>query len=361
MNDAGIALRELDALTRAGRWEWDVATNQLQWSPELSDIYGLELSDAPGSYEGFLDLVYPDDRGETSAVVERALNDRSDQEYTHRILRSDGEVRMLRSLIHVDTDVDGEVLRLSGVCQDVTPEIEADERLRRAQALATSGLVAAGLAHDLNNLLSVVSFCSTTLRRLVRSAGIETNMVDTLAEVTRRAATISRQIQCLGAATSAEPSRVELGRVVREACAVIRDIIPEDLELELETEVTAHVMVDVGDLERVIWNLIVNARDAQPDGGYIGVGVEQVRVIDRERGGSYCRLTVSDHGPGMDEITRRRLFEPMFSTKETGRSGRGLGLAVVHDIVAGAGGFVSVACGGERGTRFQVYLPIVVD
>ncbi|MCA9645889.1 MAG: PAS domain-containing protein [Myxococcales bacterium] len=344
----------MERFAQAGTWDWDVANNRLHWSPELSRIYGIGRGEAPSDYEAFLARVHPDDRELTRTTVERALLDRRDIEYQHRILREDGEVRVLRSYVHVDCNADSDVVRLSGACQDVTENVELTERVKRLQALASAGTIAAGLAHDLNNVVGALTLLCSALT----PEGGEDNarLVEDIKQTAMRTSLFTSRIHQLARTSVGMNPRVDVRKELERITGVLQDVFADRLAVSLQVrDPLAHVRVDALDLERVIWNLALNARDAQPNGGVIEIVAERVTVVGHGPSGEYVRITVRDEGAGMDEHTAARLFEPFFTTK--GASGTGLGLAVVHDIVDDAGGFVTVDSRRGVGTRLRVHLP----
>jgi len=346
----------LEEFAEAGHWEWSVGADSLRWSPELARIYGLSPAEAPAGYEEFLARVFPADRALTEEAVQRAVDERRDVEYQHRIVRTDGEVRVLRSFVHVDTNGGHEVVRLSGVCQDVTDRVTMAERVRRLQGLASAGSVA-GLSHDLNNMVGGILLLCGALD--VSSAERSRELLTQIQAMAQQTAAMTKRIQRLARTDPPGNHRIDLAAELECVAARLRELLSDRHVLQLHTHPDAGVVgIDPLDLERVVWNLVINARDAQPNGGAIDVRTERVTVIDHGRHqGSWCRITVRDYGCGMDELTAARLFEPFFTTK--GENGNGLGLAVVHDIVETAGGFVSVDSRCGAGTKVRVHLPPV--
>jgi len=352
MNRANARVEDLFG---AGTWEWDVKSDRLRWSPALSRIYGLPVGEAPHGYLGFLDNVYPDDVELTRHSVERALSEPYDVEYQHRIRRADGEVRVLRSFVHVDRDADGEVVRLSGACQDITERATLQERMRRLQGLASAGTIAAGLSHDLNNVVGALVLLCGSL-----ATGPGAHDPGVLAEIERtaeRTALLASRIHKLARTSVTPPPRLdvtaELTRVGRVLQLVLGELVTVDVRVHPDL---GEVELDAVDLERVLWNLAINARDAQPRGGLVEIVADRVTVVGQGRAGSYCRISVRDEGAGMDAETVAHLFEPFYTTK--GAVGTGLGLAVVHDLIEGAGGFVTVDSQLGAGTRIRAHLPV---
>ena len=345
----------LEGMVQAGRWEWQVHDDALRWSPALTQIYGLPPGAAPRELEGFLEMVYPDDREHTKQIVSRALRDHRDAEYRHRIVRPDGQVRVLRSLVHVDTDDSGQVVRLSGACQDVTVHVEESERLRRLQGLATAGSIAAGLAHDLNNMVGALVLTAGAVSR-ARNPNTARALLDQLQHIAQRTSGIASRIQ--NAAVHAKPTDVEIdgSRHVTRVAQLLRGVLPTSIDIDVDAPAgVGHVRLDGTDFERVLWNLAINARDAQPEGGTIRITADRVMAVERDEGEMHIRIAVDDDGAGMDAELCSHVFDPFFTTK--GSRGTGLGLAVVMDIVQDAGGFVTVHSSVGGGTRIRIHLP----
>ncbi len=344
----------MERLAQAGTWDWDVANDHLEWSPELSRIYGLRRGETPTGYAGFLSRIHPEDREMTRDTVERALLERRDVEYQHRIIREDGEVRVLRSFVHVDCNAYSDVVRLSGACQDVTERNQLTERLRRLQALASAGTIAAGLAHDLNNVVGALTLLCSALSS--DPAEDNTQLIEDIKETALRTSEFTSRIHQLARSSVGRAPRLDVAAELTRMVGVFRGVFGERVSVDLDVrDPLAGVRLDPLDLERVLWNLVLNARDAQPNGGVVELIAEQVTVVGHGPSGEYVRITVRDEGSGMDEYTAARLFEPFFTTK--GASGTGLGLAVVHDIIDDAGGFVTVDSRRGVGTRIRVHLP----
>ncbi len=349
-------IEALERLVAAGQWSWDVAEDRLHWSPELSRIYGLEPDEAPDGYAGFLELVHEADRSSTRRTVERALRQGQDAQYIHRIVRADGEVRVLRSAVHVRTDPDGQVIELTGACQDITDETERATRADRLRGLATSGLVAAGLAHDLNNMVGALVMSAGMLARSDTPPSERRAISRRVRELSERVASVTRRIQELS--RPREPARnvLDASCLVRTVAETIADALPARVTLRTRLGAVLPVLANRTDLERVLWNLIVNARDALGGGGSIEVATDQVTAERDGETGTYTRITVADDGDGMDEATVTQAFEPFVSSKPGG--GNGLGLAVVLEIVDGMGGFVTVETERGVGTQIRVHLPV---
>jgi PAS domain S-box-containing protein len=280
--------------------------------------------------------------------------------YRHR----QGHFVWVRFVVSAIRDRDGRIVRLLGQAEDISARKEAEDRLRRAERLEAVGTLAGGVAHEFNNLLAVIGGFA---RHALETADPDSLLHD-LTEIvaaTRRAADISRQLLAFSRDVPTRPSVLDLNDVVRGIEPMLRSLIREDVELVVATaEDRCLVCVDRGQFERVIVNLVVNARDAMRAGGRVEIATQPVLVSTdsplspRLKGSRYVALSVTDTGTGIDPAVRHRLFDPFFTTKEQGE-GTGLGLSIVHGIVEQSGGAIAVESDPGQGATFTVYLPSV--
>ena len=243
---------------------------------------------------------------------------------------------------------------------------QSDQQLRQAQKMEAIGLLAGGVAHDFNNLLTaIVGYAQLMLRRIDPRDPLCTNAQEIL-KAGRRATGLTRQLLAFSRKQVMEPRVIDLNDVVANMHKMLARLIGEDVELSAQpASDLGCVLADPGQIEQVIMNLAVNARDAVPQGGRLVIETANVELdenyADRHPGVRPCAhvmLAISDTGCGMDEATRLRIFEPFFTTKERGK-GTGLGLSTVYGIVQQSGGTVWVYSEPGRGTTFKIYLPLV--
>ena len=243
---------------------------------------------------------------------------------------------------------------------------ESEEHLRQAQKMEAIGRLAGGVAHDFNNILTVILGYVEVLSGAMPPENAMRVELDEIRQAADRAASLTRQLLAFSRRQVLEPRVVDLNDVVQGVVRILERLIGEDVRLVLRPgERLGPVKADPGQLEQVLLNLALNARDAMPNGGEIRIETANAEIEDgraAQRGplepGAYVRLSVSDTGVGMDEETRLRIFEPFYTTKERGK-GTGLGLATVYGIVRQSGGRILVDSKRGCGSRFEVYLPQV--
>jgi two-component system cell cycle sensor histidine kinase/response regulator CckA len=266
------------------------------------------------------------------------------------------------SISHVRLDRDYAV----AMVRDVTRERLLNTQLRQAQKMETIGQFAGAIAHDFNNLLSIIMTYATLLAGELDDADPRRGDAEEIERAAARAATLTRQLLAFSRMQLLEPRVLDLHEVVAGMGKMLRRLVAENIELVIEpAREPAPVRADAGQIEQVIMNMAVNARDAMPAGGKLiietaNVEIDEAPVSEQERipPGSYVMLAVTDTGTGMDTETRRRVFEPFFTTKEKGK-GTGLGLSTCYGIVKQSGGYITISSEPGSGTAFRIYLPRV--
>ncbi len=258
-----------------------------------------------------------------------------------------------------------EVLEL--IAEDITDRRQLEEQLRQAQKMDAVGRLAGGVAHDFNNLLMVINGYAEVLLEQLDHGGDMHHKVQSIQQAADRAATLTRQLLAFSRKQLLELKVVDVNTVIGDMERLLRPLIGENIELVTRLDPdTGHTRADAGQLEQVIMNLVVNAKDSMPDGGKLTVQSSDVTVRQNFREhrfvspGRYAVISVSDTGHGMDKETQSRIFEPFFTTKEKGK-GTGLGLSTVYGIVKQSNGYTFAESDPGAGTTFYVYLPRVED
>jgi len=255
---------------------------------------------------------------------------------------------------------------LEAIAEDVTDRRVLEDQFRQAQKMEAVGRLAGGVAHDFNNLLMVISGYAEVILAELDMASPLHEKARAIQQASDRATTLTRQLLAFSRKQLLELKVVDVNTIVEDMERLLRPLIGENVDLitKLATD-AGHTRADAGQLEQVLMNLVVNAKDAMPDGGTLTIQTQRISVDDSHRWGqtfirrgSYVLLSVSDTGTGMDKETQSRIFEPFFTTKDKGK-GTGLGLSTVYGIVKQSGGYVMVQSEEGRGTTFHIYLPHV--
>ena len=287
------------------------------------------------------------------------------------VLERDGEARTFLTTRFLLTDDTGEPYATACIATDITERVRAqeerermEERLHQAQRLESVGQLAGGIAHDFNNLLAVILNYADFVRDEVAD-GAAARDVEEIQRAAERAAALTKQLLLFSRRDLERPEVLRPNGVVRDVERLLKRTLGEHVELRTELATGWPVRVDRGQMEQVLVNLAVNARDAMPGGGTLTIGTEDVEITDAAARsqpelspGRYVRLTVSDTGQGMSQEVADRAFEPFFTTKPHGR-GTGLGLATVYGTVKAAGGHVEIESARGRGTVVRAHLPAV--
>ncbi len=370
--NAEVALRKSEArLERAQRiaelGSWEASTHSLQsksstepirWSDELYRIWGVSkefFTPTPASIAAF---VHPEDRDAVQAALAASLESGKPYRVDHRIVRPDGTQRWIRQHGELETDDSGSQ-RMIGTAQDVTEYKRLQDQFLQAQRLESIGRLAGGVAHDFNNLLTVIICCSELVLEELPADGFLATSVSEIRKAAQRAAALTEQLLAFGRRQVVQPKVLDLNLVIQDVEKMIGRLIGEDIELIARLGAGGKVLADPNQINQVLMNLAVNARDAMPHGGTLIVETRDFTAGESRPelvSGCYVELTVSDTGSGMDEYTRAHLFEPFFTTKDKAK-GTGLGLSTVYGIVKQAGGHIWVQSEPGAGTTFHICLP----
>jgi two-component system, cell cycle sensor histidine kinase and response regulator CckA len=337
----------------------------LKVPPRLGELLG--YSEAELRSRSVMAAVHPDDFAPIGRELRKLVSGEvRTLDHTVRLLRRDGGVIWVLANASPVQDASGAPLYFLVYIRDVTERKNLEEQLRQAQKMEAVGQLAGGVAHDFNNLLTAIIGNAELLLRAIEPEDPRRLDVLEINRAAHRAATLVRQLLAFSRKQVLQPQVVDLNAVVTDLGTMLRRVIGEQVELRLELQPElGRVLADPGQLEQVITNLAVNARDAMPSGGTLTIRTAAVDAADVPGPspesmpvGPLVELTVRDDGVGMDERTLARLFEPFFTTKELGR-GTGLGLATVYGIVRQSGGHIRVNSRLHHGSTFTIYLPRV--
>lgn len=363
-------LLEAQEIARIGRWELDLSSGHLLWSEGLYSLFEVDKETFAASYDGFLEFVHPEDRTAVDQAYRDSIRNRTPYSIEHRFLMPDGRIKWVNEIGRTEYDAAGVSIRSIGIVQDITERKSVEEEQHRlqqqliqAQKMESVGRLAGGIAHDFNNMLNVIlGRAEMILEALPDSSPVREDLKE-IQEAASRSADLTRQLLAFARKQTVAPRSIDLNATVDGMLKILRRLIGEGIDLAwLPRGNTARVTIDITQLEQLLANLCVNARDSIDDTGKITIETDLVVFDDRYcadhpgfQPGEYVLLSVSDNGCGMSPETMSHLFEPFFTTKELGQ-GTGLGLATVYGIVKQNKGFINVYSEPGQGTTFRIYL-----
>lgn len=309
---------------------------------------------------GWTKIMHPDDLAASEGLIEKMgrgvpfVNE-------YRITSKLGDTRWLRD--HVRPVVaDGKLIRLVGGVQDITERKLLQEQLQESRRLDALALIAGGVAHDFNNILMVIGASTELLQRRLQKDSEALALAEEISLASQHAAQLTGSLLAFGRRSAASPRQVSVLATVKSALPLLTRAMGENIQIELKSSEDATVEIDPGQLQLVLLNLALNARDAMEHGGLLQIHEYVANDIRRqvpEVNSDVCAiLEIVDNGLGMERNTLERLFEPFFTTKPPGK-GNGLGLASCHGIITQAGGAIRVESEPGKGARFRLYLPAV--
>ena len=340
-------------------------------SKGIADLTGLSPAEAMTDVEVLFQRIHPDAMPAMEQSIRTSLESLAPWLHEFPIRTTTGEAKWLRGHSVPIRKKDGATC-WTGVLVDVTERKRAEaalqaaqEQVRQMQKMEALSRLAGGIAHDFNNLLTaILSQSELILMALADRDPALRNDVEAITQAVRRGAALTRQLLTLSRRQPLQPQVLDLARLVADLAPMLQRMLGEQVALEVRPDSTVRpITADPDQMEQVLLNLAINARDAMPQGGRLTLAVTDVALneaaVQSHPGLSpsrYARLTVSDTGSGMDEETQRHLFEPFFTTKEKGK-GTGLGLATVFGIVTQSGGHIACSSAPGHGTTFELYFP----
>jgi PAS domain S-box-containing protein len=349
-----------------GIWDMDYGTGVLQWSPILEAQYGFAPATFGRTFEAFMARVHPADRDALLETMGRAARGGTDFSTHHRTVWPDGTVRWVTGAGRIQLDAAGRPMRGVGISFDVTERHTLEAQFQQAQKMEAIGRLAGGVAHDFNNLLTaILGYCELLLNDLDPADAHVPDILE-IQKAGVSATALTRQLLAFSRKEPIQAEVLDLNHIITSMRLLLQRLLGEDVRVVLALAPgPARVSSDRGQLEQVVMNLAVNARDAMPSGGAVTIRTANVQLdaayVAAHVGvnpGPHVALTISDSGTGMSAEVQSHLFEPFFTTKAPGH-GTGLGLPTVAGIVARSGGTVTVASELGVGTAFTILLPAI--
>ena len=383
---------------KLGSWSIDLATQTLVTSELCRAIYGIAAEETL-TYDQLLGMIHPDDRATMQQAVRLSVDHGEDYNVEYRTVWHDGSVHWVqvngrvlhgqlrepRGLVGVAMDITARketdaALRRSNewlerrvaertaelertyarVLEESQHRAEAEDQLRQAQKMEMIGQLTGGIAHDFNNLLMAVLSNLDLLRKHGPDDSRTLRLIDGAVQGAKRGAALTQRLLAFARRQSLKVDPASIGGLIDGIRNLLERSVGTDVRLQYQIAAgLPPALVDPNQVELALLNLVVNARDAMPDGGDITISVEHVRVEEKAdlKAGHYIRLSVTDTGSGMDEETLQRSIEPFFSTKELGK-GTGLGLSMIHGLAVQLNGALRLSSTPGRGTRADLYLPV---
>ena len=331
-------------------------------SPSYEKVlgYSAEELERTSAYE----QIHPEDLGAVRAAAQEAQTSGAGRRLEYRIRHKNGDWRVMESTASAVRDKEGKVEKLVTVNRDVTERRELERQLVLSQRLEAVGKLSGGIAHDFNNLLGVIIGYSEALQESIRREDPLRDAIDEIRKAGQRAATLTQQLLAFSRKQVLEPKILDVNAIVADMQKMLHRLIGEDVTLKFEPAAElGNIKADRGQLEQVILNLAVNARDAMPRGGELTISTSNAALTAKDKiqhryviPGEYVMLKVSDTGIGMAAEVQEHIFEPFFTTKEKGK-GTGLGLATVYGVVKQSEGYIWLDSAPGKGATFRIYLP----
>jgi two-component system, cell cycle sensor histidine kinase and response regulator CckA len=335
-------------------------------SPAYEKVWGRSAANACEHPNEWSDAIAPEERERVFTTFGRLMAGESSVSVEFRITRPDGELRWIHSRGFQVRDAAGKVIRLTGIASDITVRKQFEAQLFQSQKLETVGKLSGGIAHEFNSILTAILGQCEMLLADLPSGSPSAKSATEISQAAGRAATLTRQLLAYGRKQFLKPETLDLNKVIAGMEGVFHHLMGGEVTTQIVPSPNLQaVKVDAGQIEQVIMNMAINARDAMPNGGKLTLETANVSIDEESVGrypdlkaGKYVMLAITDIGAGMSEQVKARLFEPFFTTKGVGE-GTGLGLSSCYGIIKQSGGHISVYSEPGRGTTFKIYLPQV--
>jgi PAS domain S-box-containing protein len=335
-------------------------------SPAYERLWGRSAAKASEHPHEWSDAIVPEDRDRVYASFARLTTGEANVSEEFQIARPNGELRWVHSRGFQVRDAEGKVIRLTGIASDITERRQFEAKFFQSQKMETVGKLAGGIAHEFNSILTaIIGQSELLLGDLPPGSSLARNATE-ISKAAVRAATLTRQLLAYGRKQILQPETLDLNRVLASMEGMFHHVMGGNVDTQIMPGPGLHeVQADAGQIEQVIMNMAINAREAMPNGGKLTLETANVSLDEESVGrypelkpGEYVMLAITDTGAGMSEEVKVRVFEPFFTTKGVGE-GAGLGLSTCYGIVKQSGGHISVYSEVGRGATFKIYLPQV--
>lgn len=350
-----------------GTWIWEIATNEVTLSQRSQSILGFHPQEFARTFalDEVLQRIHPEDRHQIDRQTKKAIESGEFYEVETRIVPSQGKPRWLMARGHVLFDARQQPTRMIGVIADITEKKRLAEQSSRHQRLENLGSLAGGIAHDLNNIFTPIMMSVQLLPVILPQVDSRSReLIQMLENNIKRGSSLVQQVLSFAKGIEGQDSIVQVKHLLREIEQIARETFPKSIQIQsnIPTNLST-IKGDATQIHQILLNLVINARDAMPEGGILdisavnlSVDAEYVREHPQARVGSYVAIAIADTGVGIPSDSLEQIFEPFFTTK-TAEGGTGLGLATVNNIVRSYGGLIDVVSQVGQGTQFNVLIP----
>lgn len=358
-------LIEVQNIAHLGSWEYNIQTNELRLSDEAKIIFNKDSNYYKNNYLLLIENIHPEDRDSVEKTWRDSIEKGKPYDIGYRILRNNNGIRFVHERGKTFFDKDGKAIRFVVTLHDITERKMLEEQLIQSQKMEAIGRLAGGIAHDFNNILTVIKgYCDLSLIE-VKEGILRENLIQ-IKDASNKASDLVHKILAFSRRQVMEMKVIDVNSILNEMDKMLRRLIGEDIELiTIFSDNIGKVKADPGQIEQIIMNLVINAKDAMPMGGRLIIETANVELDETYtkthfgvEAGKYVMISVSDTGVGMSPEIMQHIFEPFFTTKEKGK-GTGLGLSTVYGIVKQSGGTICVYSEPGQGTTFKIYLPMV--
>jgi PAS domain S-box-containing protein len=346
-------------------WDWDLSAGAFWWNDGFLTTFGFAAGEIEPSVESWTGRIHPDERSRLVDSIHQAIDSGAESwSGEYRFLRKDGSYAFVQDRGYIVRDVSGKGIRMVGGMRDLTEQKKMEALNLRAERMDSIGTLAGGIAHDLNNVLAPIMMSIELLKLDPGNDPQRSKILDTIHISSRRGADLVRQVLSFARGLDGQRLVIGLRHLIGELEAIVSETFPRNIQIVTHVPKDLWpIMGDPSQINQVLLNLAVNARDAMPQGGTLTLSAANV-TLDAQyaatspeaKAGTYVLLQVIDTGHGIPPEVRDRIFEPFFTTKKLGK-GTGIGLATVHTVVKSHGGFLNVESEIDRGTTFKIYLP----